>query len=107
MPNKKISALAAAGTLTETELMELVQSGVNVQSTPGAIAGLAYRGDFDPTGDVLPTSGGRTGGVPQKGDRWKLTGAAYKTIAEGSVLEANQDNPTTEAHWNFYSVQIP
>lgn len=41
MASKKISELAAAGALTGTELAEVVQAGVNVQTTTGAIAALA------------------------------------------------------------------
>jgi len=41
MADKKISQLAAAAALTGTELLELVQGGVNVQSTAQAIANLA------------------------------------------------------------------
>lgn len=40
MANKKISELTAAGALTGTELVELVQSGSNVRSTTQAIANL-------------------------------------------------------------------
>jgi hypothetical protein len=41
MSNQKISQLPAASALTGTELVELVQSGANVQSTPAALAALA------------------------------------------------------------------
>lgn len=41
MASKKISELAAAGALTGTELAEVVQAGVNVQTTTAALAALA------------------------------------------------------------------
>lgn len=44
MPNLKISQMPAAAGLTGTELVELVQSGVNVQSTAAAIAALGGGG---------------------------------------------------------------
>jgi hypothetical protein len=68
-----------------------------------------YIGDWDPTGDVLPTTGdGGNGpaGVPLKGDRWRLAGADYKTVSEGSTIEAAIDDPQDDGDWNFYSTQI-
>ncbi len=42
--SKKISALSAAGALAGTEPLAIVQGGVNVQTTPQAIADLANTG---------------------------------------------------------------
>lgn len=44
MADKKISALTAAGALTGTEEVEVVQGGVNVKTTPAAIAALGGGG---------------------------------------------------------------
>lgn len=54
---------------------------------------IPYRGDWDPTGDVLPSSN------VLMGHRWRLT-ADYKGIR--GTIEAAIDNPTTDADWNFY-----
>jgi hypothetical protein len=55
MANKKISELTVAGALTGTELVELVQGGVNKQSTAQDIADLASGG--------VSSVNGRTGAV--------------------------------------------
>jgi len=54
-----------------------------------------YRGDWDPTGDVLPSSS------VLRGYKWRLT-ADYKGIASGSTIEAAIDSPATDADWSFY-----
>jgi hypothetical protein len=54
-----------------------------------------YRGDWDPTGDVLPSSN------VLAGYRYRLT-EDYKGIAAGSTIEAAIDSPATDADWNFY-----
>ncbi len=54
MPNKKISELSAAAALAGTELIEIVQGGVNVRTTPAAIAAL---------GGAVSAVNGATGAV--------------------------------------------
>jgi hypothetical protein len=53
MANEKISQMPAAATLTGSELVELVQAGVNVQSTVATLAsqaGGAFAGNGNPNG---------------------------------------------------------
>lgn len=57
MANKKISELTAAGALTGAELVELVQSGQNVQSTTQDIANLIPAGSGDVVGPASATDG--------------------------------------------------
>lgn len=71
---------------------------------PGSQAGgaksflIPYRGDWDPTGDVLPSSN------VLMGHRWRLT-ADYKGIGAGSTIEAATDSPASDSDWNFYVTQ--
>lgn len=99
----------------ETDTLKLkVGDGSTAWSGLSYIAGSGgvehYIGDWDPTGDVLPSTGdggNGTAGVAAQGDRWRLQGADYKGIAEGSIIEAAIDDPQDDDDWNFIGVQIP
>lgn len=92
MANKKISELPSGSTPTGAELLEGVQGGVNKQFTRSQIKG--YRGDWDPTGDVLPSSAAI-------GDIWRLT-ADYKGWR--GLIQAAVLNPASDADWNFINL---
>lgn len=91
-----VETRTAAATLDGTELNAGSKGGVARKWTNDQVSSLAYRGDFDPTGDILPT-----GPTTLKGFRFK-TSANYKGWQ--GIIEARQDNPTTEAHFNFYNL---
>lgn len=57
MTDKKITQLPAAAALTGSELVELVQSGANVQSSTGAIASIGRASDFPAVSLLLHLDG--------------------------------------------------
>lgn len=85
-------------TPTGAELLAASQAGNARQFTFLQISVSAYRGDWDPTGDVLPSSS------VLRGFKWRLT-ADYKGIGSGSTIEAAIDSPATDSDWNFYVTQ--
>lgn len=70
-----------------------------------------YRGDFAGT-NSFPVTGGRfTGGVPMRGDRWRLTSTltigGTDIYAPGTIIEAATNSPgQTTGNWVKYAVQI-
>lgn len=76
MANKKISELPAAGAITGSELVEIVQGGVNKQTTTQAVSsGVSqFRGVHDASGNTLPSTGGSgTAGALVGGDHWYIS----------------------------------
>lgn len=83
MPNKKISELTAAGALTGTELVEVVQSGANVQTT---------------TQDIADLGGGGGGGVQSvTGDMVDNTDPDNPVLSFPSAAEVGADPAGTAA----------
>jgi hypothetical protein len=72
MPNKRISELSAAGALSGTELVEIVQGGANVQTT---------------TQDIADLGGGGGGG----GSFASITGDPYDNTALAADLRGKSD----------------
>jgi len=79
------------------------------KATP--IGGDSYRGTWSGT-TAFPSTGGRfTGGVPLKGDRWKLTAQLVvggNVYDPGTIVEAavNNAGATTLTDWNKYAMQL-
>jgi hypothetical protein len=100
MANLKITELPTGSAYMNSSWQEGVEGGLNVKFAPSNTN--PFRGDFDPTGDVLPSSGGRyTGGVPAIGDTWRLT-ADYKGWR--GLVQAAVNNPSSESDWNFINL---
>jgi hypothetical protein len=76
MPNKRISELSAAGALSGTELVEIVQGGANVQTT---------------TQDIADLGGGGGGG----GSFATITGDPYDNTALAADLRGKSDSLIT------------
>lgn len=118
MANKKITGLTAAGALSGTEPIEIVQGGVNKQTTTQDIADLAaagsnnYRGDFVGTTAFPSTGGTYTAGAPAKGNRWRVITNPIEVggnvYPPGTIVEAAVDGAgaTTLTDWNKYAVQL-
>lgn len=83
-----------ANEITETENITINLTGEIIEVTISLSGSDNYRGDWDPTGDVLPTTA-------VSGYRWRLT-ENYKSIGAGSTIEAAVDNPASDSDWNFY-----
>lgn len=104
MANLKISDLTLLTSLQGIEYIECVIPPYSPGTNRRILASLLnpFRGDFDPTGDVLPSSGGRyTGGAPAIGDTWRLT-ADYKGWR--GLVQAAVNNPSSESDWNFINL---
>lgn len=92
MSNLKISQLNAADPLDGTELIECVQDGANVQTTPAAIKTFI--------GDAAPTGEGQNDGLLTHEDKAKLDGIeagadvtdAANVAAAGAVMTADVDD---------------
>jgi hypothetical protein len=107
MPNKKISELTAAGTLTGAELIEVVQGGANVKTTVAAITGAKWRGAYDASGNTFPAAGTGSGtaGAIVAGDEYYLSVAGTLDGGLwpiGTLVKALVDTPgQTTTNWRL------
>ena len=108
--DKAISQLDAAAALAGTELMECVQGGDNVKTTPAAIKTFI--------GDAAPTGANQNDGLMSHEDKAKLDGIeagadvtdAANVAAAGAVMTANVDDTPVDgattapisSNWAFY-----
>lgn len=103
-----IEGLTPATGLTRAEKMGMSQGGSAKSWTPDLLQ--MNRGDWAGT-TAFPTTGGTyTGGVPARGNKWRLTNdlsVGGNFYPAGSVIEAAVDNPgaTTVTDWIKYAVQ--
>lgn len=108
MANKKITELPVASDLTGSELFEVVQGGVNKQTTAALVN--PFRGDWAGTNAFPATGGTFTGGVPAAGNRWRLTNTltigGTDIYPPGTIIEAAINTPgQTTANWLKYAMQ--
>lgn len=88
MPNKKISELPASGALTGAELVELVQGGINKQTTTQDIADLGSGGVTDgDKGDVVVTSSGTV---------WTVDAASESQAGKAEIATQAETNTGTD-----------
>lgn len=105
MANKKISELPTATDEDGSELQEVVQGGVNKQTTSGRQN--KYRGAYDASGNTFPASGGSgsSGGV-RAGDHWYFSVAATNLDSQawpiGTIALALVNTPgQTTTNWRL------
>ena len=96
-----IEGLAAATGLTGAEIIGMSQGGDATKLTIDQLN--PNRGDYA-GGTDFPSTGGRyTGGVPMRGDRWRLTGVltigGVDIYAPGTILEAAISDPQDTDDW--------
>lgn len=103
-----LEGLDPATALSGAEIFGVSKSGDAAKITADLLN--PYRGDWSGT-TAFPSTGGRfTGGLPMRGDRWRLTevlvvsGSVYDigTIVEAAV---NGAGATTISDWIKYAVQ--
>lgn len=107
MADKRISELPDASPFTGGEKVEAVQGGVNVKFDPDYVN--HARGDWAGTSAFPATGGTFTGGVPARGNRWRLTDTLVigsDVYAPGTIIEAAINTPgQTTGNWIKYSMQ--
>lgn len=97
MANKKISELTAAGALDGSELVELVQGGVNKQSTTQDIANLGGGGISDgDKGEIVVSSSGTV---------WTIQNDATALVdASSMALTTNKHTLTTSSATRTFTI---
>jgi hypothetical protein len=97
-----LEGLTLATGLTGAERLGMSQGGDATGLTADMLE--PNRGDYA-GGTDFPTTGGRyTGGLPKRGDRWRLTGnliiGGVDVYATGIIIEAATDAPgQTTGNW--------
>ena len=106
MANKKISELPAATTEDGSELLEIVQGGINKQTTFGRLN--SYRGAYDASGNTYPAAGGGSGqsGAIRAGDLYYFSVAATNLDSQawpiGTLALALVNTPgQTTTNWRL------
>lgn len=89
MPDVKISELDAAAALTGAELLEVVQSGANVQTTAADLAALASGGGFRAVAEETGTT--YTALAADKTKWLRLTNASAITLTINASVHAAGD----------------
>lgn len=114
MANKKITELPVANALSGAELIEVVQGGVNKQSTAQDITNLVTSArpsfsDWDASGDAMPTDSDAVGsgaaGAILKGDQVIFTVGGNirgEDWPAETIGIAKQNSPTLDTHWRLY-----
>ncbi len=84
---------------------------VTVQNSGSSSTVSQFRGNFNPTGGLLPETGGSgTGGSVKGGDHWKLTDEltiSGKSYSVGSIIFAGEDDPGQDiTKWSVLATQL-